>query len=556
MFNLTVVIITITAAIFAVAAYAVAKNRGAARLAEQDARRRVAEENSRLAKVQAEELRAERDRAQEQADRVTNANSELSLRQHDLEQGIVTLTGQLEATRNELRHTELKAEQLRAEASSGQTESTSLASRLRTAENEIATLRGKEQQLVDEVQRLRVRVAELDELNQGLQQQAVALEAVRQQVDTAGAENLRLQQEAFQALGDQLLARSEASLVSAAQTKLAQISEPVRERLALIDKRLEEFEVSRTSSEATLRQEIKGLSEESLRHRQQTHSLVQALKRPETRGRWGEMHLERAVELAGLHQHCDFDTQVHIPGVDVSLRPDMIVHLVGGKHVVVDSKVPMDAFVAATEADSDAAAGKHWVEHAKQVRRHIDGLAEKEYFRKVGSTPEFVIMFVPSESFLAPALERDRTLLEYAAAKQVLIVTPVTLIAALRAIAFGWKQEALRENLRQVLKLGTEIYERLSTMGGHVERLGSAIDRAVKTYNDTVGSLESRVLVTARKLRELSVASGELPMPQPKDKLTRPLGSVELLESAAAERLSPVPQTEATVSAARQIGTE
>ncbi|MBF6060457.1 DNA recombination protein RmuC [Nocardia terpenica] len=530
-------IAVIATVIVGITGYLLARSRSATRIVEHAAARSAAEERNGETRRQVEELRSERDRASERADRLEHANGELTATRHDLDRRLGQLSSELASTRSELQQKEAATQRLRVQLEASDAAGNERERNLREAEQQLATLRAREEGLTEQIHDLRRNLAELAAKNQALQEEAAALEAVRQQVDASSAENLRLQKESFEALGAKLLAQSQEALVTTAESKLREMSKPVHESLAQLGKQLREFDTSRTTGEASLRQEIKGLSEENIRSRRQTQSLVEALKRPQTRGQWGEMQLRRAAELAGMLDRCDFDLQVHIPGEDASHRPDMVVHLAGGKHAIVDSKVPMQAFVAATEATDEAEAKKLWADHSRHVRRHVDDLAGKQYFRKMGNVPEFVIMFVPSESFLQPALEYDAALLEYAAAKQVLITTPVTLIAALRSIAFGWKQEALRENMQQVLELGTEIYDRLSTMGGHMDKLGAAIDRSVKAYNATAGCLESRVMVTARKFKDLKLVEKNLPQFSPKDTLTRPLGSPELIESAAAERL-------------------
>ncbi|MEV5888636.1 DNA recombination protein RmuC [Nonomuraea fuscirosea] len=225
---------------------------------------------------------------------------------------------------------------------------------------------------------------------------------------------------------------------------------------------------------------------------------------------------------------------MHVADSESSLRPDMVIHLSGGKHVVVDAKVPMAAFMAAIEATDDADTDRHWADHARQLRHHVDALGSKEYFRKIAASPEFVVLFVPSDAFLQPALEKEPTLLEYASAKSVLITTPTSLIALLRTVAFAWTQAALQDNLKQVYELGRELYERLSSMGGHLNTLGRSLDRSVKAYNDTVGSMEGRVMVTARKFHTLKVVESQLVELKAAEQSTRPLGSPELLESANA----------------------
>ncbi|MDA0639309.1 DNA recombination protein RmuC [Nonomuraea ferruginea] len=277
-----------------------------------------------------------------------------------------------------------------------------------------------------------------------------------------------------------------------------------------MDRQLKEFTNTRVAAEATLNQQLISLTEEGHRTRKETRALVEALKKPQVRGQWGEMHLKRAVELAGLVEHCDFDTQVHFAGDESAVRPDLVVRLAGHKHVVVDAKVPMAAFMAAVEAVEDAEVDKHWADHARHLRKHVDALGGKEYFRQVAASPEFVVLFVPSDAFLQPALEKDPSLQEYAISKNVLIATPTSLIGLLRTVAFAWTQAALQDNLKQVYELGRELYDRLSVMGGHLNALGKSLDRSVKSYNDTIGSMEGRVMVTARKFRTLKVVESKL----------------------------------------------
>lgn len=245
----------------------------------------------------------------------------------------------------------------------------------------------------------------------------------------------------------------------------------------------------------------------------ETRSLSTALRRPHVRGRWGELHLRRAVELAGLVDRCDFEEQVRLD--DGALRPDLVVNLVGGRRVVVDAKVPLDAFLDATSADDGDEREAHLVRHARQLRTHVDTLAGKAYWRALSETPEFVVLFVPAEPFLAAALETDPALLEHAAERRVVLATPSTLIALLRTVAHGWSHEALAEQARDIHRLGRELHERLTTFSGHLDRVGRSLNGAVATYNQAMGSLESRVLVSARRFGELSVTDDELPSPRP-----------------------------------------
>jgi DNA recombination protein RmuC len=245
----------------------------------------------------------------------------------------------------------------------------------------------------------------------------------------------------------------------------------------------------------------------------ETRSLSTALRKPQVRGRWGEMHLRRTVELAGLVDRCDFDEQVRLD--EGAQRPDLVVNLVGGRRVVVDAKVPLDAYLDATSTDEAEARDAHLVRHARQLRTHVDALASKAYWRALPETPEFVVLFVPAESFLAAALETDPTLLEHAADRRVVLATPTTLIALLRTVAHGWSHEALAEQARDIHRLGRDLHTRLATLSGHLDRVGRSLNSAVGSYNQAMGSLESRVLVSARRFTELSVTDDDLPAPRP-----------------------------------------
>jgi DNA recombination protein RmuC len=245
----------------------------------------------------------------------------------------------------------------------------------------------------------------------------------------------------------------------------------------------------------------------------ETRSLSTALRRPQVRGRWGELHLRRAVELAGLVDRCDFTEQVRLE--EGQLRPDLVVHLAGGRQLVIDAKVPLDAHLDATSTEDEAERLHHLNRHVHQLRAHIDLLASKAYWRALPESPEFVVLFVPAESFLAVALETDPSLIEYAGARQVVLATPTTLIALLRTVAHGWAHQTLAEEAREVHRLGRELHQRLATFGGHLDALGRSLNASVTRYNQAVGSLESRVLVTARRFDELGVTTDELPAPRP-----------------------------------------
>jgi DNA recombination protein RmuC len=269
--------------------------------------------------------------------------------------------------------------------------------------------------------------------------------------------------------------------------------------------------------------------------RVQTQALVTALRRPEARGRWGELQLRRVVELAGMSPRCDFEEQVAVSSPDGALRPDMVVRLAGGKNIVVDSKVSLAAYLEAAETDAQDVRTARMDAHARHLREHVDRLAGKAYWTALSPSPEFVILFIPGEAFLAPALERDPGLLEYALARRVHIATPTTLVTMLRTAQYAWQQDALAENARAVFDLGRELYQRIASLGGHVDRLGRALTTAVSTYNQTVGSLEGRVLVSARRLNELGVVDAELATPAPVEQTARALSAPEFTGPEPAE---------------------
>ncbi|RYP88321.1 DNA recombination protein RmuC [Nocardioides guangzhouensis] len=297
----------------------------------------------------------------------------------------------------------------------------------------------------------------------------------------------------------------------------------IREGLERLQDQLRDLGHDRATWQGQLAQQVSDmrLSTESLRR--ETQSLSTALRKPQVRGRWGEMHLRRAVELAGLVDRCDFTEQARLE--DGALRPDLLVRLAGDKCVVVDAKVPLDAFLDATATDDEDERGAHLARHARQVRQHVEGLSAKRYWRALPESPEFVVLFVPGESFLSAALEADGALIEHAAQRQVVLATPTTLIALLRTVAHGWSHEALADQASEVHRLGRELHERLARMGGHLDLVGRSLGAAVGHYNQAIGALESRVLVSARRFGEMGVTDDELPTPRQVEAAPRSLGA-------------------------------
>ena len=311
--------------------------------------------------------------------------------------------------------------------------------------------------------------------------------------------------------------------------------QPLKDTLARVETQLRETDAARLRSHAALAEQVTIARQSSEQLRIQTQALVTALRRPEARGRWGEMQLRRVVELAGMSARCDFDEQVAVSTGAGALRPDMVVRLAGGKNIVVDSKVALAAYLEAAESTDDAVREARLDAHARHLREHVDRLAAKAYWAALSPAPEFVVLFIPGEAFLAPALERDPGLLEHAMAQKVHIATPTTLVTMLRTAQYAWQQAALSDNAQAVFDLGRELYDRIAGMGRHVDGLGKALTNAVSTYNRAIGSLESRVLVTARKLSELGVVDAELEQPRPVEETVRALSAPDLITESGPE---------------------
>ena len=338
----------------------------------------------------------------------------------------------------------------------------------------------------------------------------------------------------------QFLALADARLMEARQAAqgdldqrrqaIEQLLTPLADQLGRYEQGLRLLELDRQRAYTGLSAQVKQLSESQERLQAETRNLVTALRSPATRGRWGEMQLRRVVEMAGMLEHCDFDEQVHTEGEEGRLRPDMVVHLPGAKRVVVDAKVPMQAFLDATDATDDATRKTHLVSHARQLRAHIDALSKKSYWQQFDDSPEFVVAFIPGDPLLAAALEHDSSLLEHAVTSHVLLATPTTLIGLLRAVAYGWQQDALAENAREVQQIGRELYKRLATFGEHIARTGRSLSGAVDAFNKAVGSLERNVMPQARRFQELGVGGSDkdVPMLDQIDAVARHLQSPEL----------------------------
>lgn len=353
------------------------------------------------------------------------------------------------------------------------------------------------------------------------------------------AEALRSNNQSFLDLAKETLATFQEQAKGDLEKRQAAISDivaPVRQSLDKMDGQIQEMERTRAGAYEGLRQQVLSMLETQAQLRAETGNLVRALRTPAARGRWGEIQLRRVCEMAGMLDHCDFVEQASVDASNGSgalgkLRPDLVVKLPGGKTIVVDAKTPLEGYLDGVQADSDGARHDGLSRHARHVREHMKQLGTKAYWDQFEDTPEFVVLFLPGENFFSAALEHDPALIEAGIDHRVILATPTTLIALLRAVAYGWRQERLADNAREISGLGAELYKRLHDLGGHMERLGLQLEKAVGCYNGAVGSLESRVLVSARRFRDLHVTpdgAEDIPLLEPLDHAPRQLQAPEL----------------------------
>lgn len=356
-------------------------------------------------------------------------------------------------------------------------------------------------------------------------------------------EQLKQQQElkqAFSALSSDALKNNNDSFLKLAQEKLMQFQihaqndlekreksvenlvKPIKDALNKTEQQIRLMEHERKQAYGSLSNHLETMMQTQLLLQSETRNLVQALRRPEVRGQWGEITLKRLVELAGMVEHCDFFEQEHTRTTDGNIRPDMIVRMPAGREIVVDVKTPLDAYISAIEAKDDEQRQKELLRHLKNVKGRVRELASKSYWSQFNQSPDFIVLFIPGDQFLSAALEIDHSLLEEALQQKVVLATPTSLVALLRAVAYGWRHEALTENADLIRQLGEDLYKRMATFTEHISRLGKNLGSSVESFNKTVGSLERQVMPGARKLHELGIESSKkLQTPEPLDKTVR-----------------------------------
>ena len=371
--------------------------------------------------------------------------------------------------------------------------------------------------------------SQLEAQQAAFEEKARTLEDVRNQFETTfkslagdvlksnSSEFLKLAETSFKTL--QTRASGE---LEKREKAVESLVKPIRETLDKTDQHIRKMDKERHEAFGSLTQHLEFMAKAQEQLQGETRNLVKALRRPEVRGQWGELTLKRLAELAGMVEHCDFETQQSVDTEQGKQRPDMVVRMPGGREIIVDAKAPMDGYLGAVEAKDDSERNMELQRHARNVRDRVRELSSKRYWQQFPQSPDFVVLFIPGDQFLSSALEVDPKLLEDAMTDKVVLATPSSLVALLRAVAYGWRQEALAENAEHIRTVGEELYERLTTFAEHLGKLGSSLNRSVESYNKAVGSFDSRVLPGARKFNEMGIqGKKDLPEPEPVERLPR-----------------------------------
>jgi DNA recombination protein RmuC len=391
---------------------------------------------------------------------------------------------------------EAGAQELRAQVVPLKQQAESFAQALREAENTRAAAN-----------------ARIDEMQRGFEQQRAALNQDRERLTETfkalAAETLRAANEDFLKLAGERLGavqtQTEAGLAGA-QNAIAGIVEPMRESLSRVDRQLQEIEGARREAYGKLTEQVGSLAQAQQVLHSETANLAQALKSPVVRGRWGEVQLRRVVELAGMTEYCDFDEQIGIGGAEGAARPDMVINLAGGRRIAVDAKASLQAYLEAIEAQGEAAQAAKLREHSQQVRARVHELASKSYAQRLERSVDFVVLFIPGEVFFSAALRAAPELIEDSANKGIILASPTTLLAMLKAVAYGWREQRLAENAQRISEVGRELHERLARMVEHLSGLGRSLEKSVDAFNSAIGSFNSRVMPSAQRLAEMGAA--------------------------------------------------